>query len=63
VAGPSGGRFKLEFRDLPGSEPMWFDTREELDATVDFLRACPVDDGPVRLRITELGVLRTEDVP
>jgi hypothetical protein len=45
-------RFKLEFVDLPGSEPEWFDSEEDLEATVEFLKSCPVDDGPVRLKVT-----------
>jgi len=53
-------RFKLEWLDLPGREPSWFDTREELDAHVRFIKSCPVDDGPVRLRVTEFSPAKVE---
>lgn len=52
-------RFKLEFVDLPGAEPLWFETREDLDQTVTLLMGCPIDDGPLRLRVTEFGVVRS----
>jgi hypothetical protein len=55
-------RFKVEFLSVPNAEPLWFDTREELDRSVAFMKSCPVDDGPLRLRITEYGVTKTEEV-
>jgi hypothetical protein len=55
-------RFKLEWIDLPGTEPFWFNTREELEEHVRFLKSVPLDDGPIRLRITEYGVTRVEEV-
>ncbi len=54
------GRFKLEFLDLPDSDPVWFDTREDLDSTLALLKGCPIDDGPVRLRVTDYEAVRTE---
>jgi hypothetical protein len=60
MRGKMAGRFKLEFLDLPDSDPVWFDTREDLDSTVELLRGCPIDDGPVRLRITEYAEHKVE---
>jgi len=56
------GRYKLEFVDLPNSEPEWFDSKEDLDATVAFLKSCPCDDGEVHLRITEYGAMKVEEI-
>lgn len=52
------GRFKLEIMNLPNADATWFDTREELDSHVKFLQECPVDDGPIRLKITEYGIVK-----
>lgn len=53
-------RFKLEFEDLPNKEPFWFDTRSDLNSFVKFIKGCPVDDGPVKLKITEFGTKKVE---
>lgn len=53
---------RFKWVDCPDQEPSWFDTREELDRWVEFLKACPVDDGPLRLRITEFSATKTEVV-
>jgi len=53
-------RFLLAFIDFPEHEPMRFDTRKEADAWVSFLKNCPVDDGPVRLRLTEVAEVSEE---
>ncbi len=57
------GKFRLEFVDCPGEEPLEFEDKAELDAMVDLIKSCPVDDNPpgvgkfARLRITEYGVV------
>lgn len=53
-------RFKLEFVDLPDKDPLWFDDQESLDAMIEFTLSCPVDDGPVRLRVTEMSEQKVE---
>lgn len=59
----SARRFKLEWVDPSHPEgTLWFDTREALDAALALIRGCQVDDGPVRLRVTEYGVVHTEDL-
>ena len=55
-------RYKLDFLNLPGTEPIWFDNREELDLHVELLTSCPVDDGPVLLRIIEYNPGKMEVV-
>ena len=55
-------RFKVEYVNLPDSEPLWFDTRDEVDSLVRFTKSCPVDDGPVKLRITEFAQVKVEIV-
>ena len=64
MEGPDEGRlvrrFKLEMLGVPGAEPMWFDSRKELDAMVVFMKGCPVSDGPVLLRVTEFSQTKTE---
>lgn len=52
--------FLLEFLDDPAPEAIRFDTEEDLNATLNLLRGCPVDDGPVRIRVTRLGVVSQE---
>jgi len=52
-------RFKVEFVDLPNADPFWFDTQKEVDDWVRFLKDCPVDDGPTRVRVTEFSVTKT----
>lgn len=57
------GRFKLEFIDLPRDEPLWFDTREELEAMVELIKGCPLDGGKrARLRITEYEQAKVREV-
>lgn len=53
-------RFVLAFIDFPDNEPMRFSTRKEADAWVSFLKNTPVDDGPVRLRLTEIAEVSEE---
>jgi hypothetical protein len=53
-------RYKLEMLGVPGAEPMWFDSRKELVATVVFMKDCPVDDGPIRLQVTEFSQTKVE---
>lgn len=42
----------------------WFDEREHLDASVNFMRACPLDNGEMKFRITEYGMapIKVEEV-
>jgi hypothetical protein len=58
----AGGRIKVEWLNLPNSEPAWFDTEEELQSHLELIRGCPVDDGPIRLRITRFATASIERV-
>lgn len=49
------GRFQIVFDGRPygQSRSLWFDTREDAEASLRLFLGCPVDDGPVRARIVE----------
>ena len=48
-------RVKVEWEDLPGAEPFWFDSEKEAEEWVEFLKSFPLDDGPARFKITVYG--------
>ena len=57
--------FRVEFVGVtpkPGDRPLEFETQAELDQWLTFIRGCPVDDGPVQLRITEVQPVTTRVV-
>ena len=45
-------RYLLEYVDKPEAESLWFDSKFDLDRVLDLIRGCPVDDGPIKLRVT-----------
>jgi hypothetical protein len=53
-------RFKLEYLNRPNAEPLWFDTKREMDQMVELIRGCPVDDGTIRLRCTTFEAVHIE---
>jgi hypothetical protein len=55
-------RFKLEYLDRPDAKPLWFNTKREMDQMVDLIRGCPVEDGPIRLRLTTFEAVHIEKV-
>ena len=55
-------RWSVEFVGLLNSEPMWFDDEQEKDRFIQFIQSAPVDDGPVKLRVTEYGEVKSEIV-
>lgn len=54
--------FRLEFLTHPTQGPVEFETRADLDATLMLIRGCPITDGPVRLRVTELREVSSEHI-
>ena len=69
------GRFKLEIVHTVSNEDTgvkktrttlvgWYDSREELNKSVTFMRGCPLNDGVVNFRVSEYGdTPRVEMVP
>jgi hypothetical protein len=48
-------RVKVEWVNLPGAEPYWFDTEKEAEDWVAWMQSFPLDDGPARFKITVYG--------
>jgi len=52
----SRGRFKVEYLGKHSHlKPDWYETKEDLEASLEFMKSCPIDDGPVEVRITEFS--------
>jgi len=58
-------RFKVEFlnKSIPTAlrRPLWFDTRDQLDAFLEMTRGCPTDE-PIELRVTEYQAVGAREV-
>jgi len=52
--------FRVEYLDLTGKEPEWFNSVEHLNRFLALVEGCQINDGPARLRISTFELTHVE---
>lgn len=59
----AGGHFQiLVLRAGQWKHLVWCEDQAEVDSWLTFLKETPVDDGPIKLRVREYGVVKDREV-